>query len=151
MRRAMSGIKKLFTYICLSGLILLFAAPERLSHAHAQTDPEETLQIVQQAIADGDAQRISKFMSTYTEVSILGATTMHSRAQTAYILKAFFKDHPPERFAFQHKLKVGRDWYVRGSYWNKGRQAPYRMELTMQWNGQRFLIKSIKIKRANER
>ncbi len=128
----------------------MFFVPVSLSFAHAQTDPEETLEIVQEAIASGDAQMISRYTSTYTEISILGATTMYSRAQTAYILKAFFKDHPPERFVFQHKLKVGKDWYVRGRYWNRGRQAPYRLELTMQWNGQQFMIKSIKIKRSND-
>ncbi len=111
-------------------------------------DPGETIQIVQRAISKGDVQVISKYTGTYTEISILGSTTMYSRAQTAYILKAFFRDHPPAQFKFQHKLQVGKDWYVHGRYWDKGRQTPYRLEMNMQWNGRQFEIKSIRILRA---
>ncbi len=100
--------------------------------------------MVQQAIATGDAKKISSFVSSYTEVSIEGARTLYSRAQTAYILKAFFRDHPPERFAFQHKLRVGKDWYVHGRYWNRGKSS-YRMEMTFHWNGSQMEIKSISI------
>ncbi len=107
--------------------------------------------MVQRAISKGDAQAISRFTGSYTEVSILGATTRYSRAQTAYILKAFFRDHPPGRFSFEHKLRVGNDWYIRGQYKNRGRQSPYRMEMTMHWNGQQFEIKSISIIELNGR
>lgn len=140
----MTGIKQFFIYTCFAGLFALFAVPESLAYAHMQPDPEETIAMVQQAIASGDAKKISRFASSYTEVSIEGSTTLYSRAQTAYILKAFFRDHPPERFSFQHKLRVGKDWYVHGKYWNRGKSS-YRMELTMQWNGSRMEIKSISI------
>ena len=147
----MSGIRKLFIYTILTGAIVLLAPPWKVLSASAQADPEETLAIVQQAISNGDTRLISRFTSLYTEISILGETTMYSRAQTAYILKAFFRDHPPERFAFQHKLRVGQDWFVYGRYANRGRQTPLRLEMTMHWNGQQFEIKTISIKRVNER
>ncbi len=123
------------------------SAPRSVS-AYWQTDPEETFAIVQRAISQGDAQLISKYLGSYTEVSILGATTMYSRAQTAYILKAFFRDHPPRQFTIQRKLRVGKEWYVHGRYWNRGRKPPYRLEMTMRWNGRKFEIKSIRIKPA---
>ncbi|MFK7845082.1 MAG: DUF4783 domain-containing protein [Rhodothermales bacterium] len=147
----MSEIKKFFIYTCLVGALVWLSAPVKLAHAHLQTDPGETIAKVQRAISKGDAQAISRFTSSYTEVSILGATTMYSRAQTAYILKAFFRDHPPARFSFQHKLRVGSDWYIRGQYQNRGRESPYRMEMTMHWNGQQFEIKSISIKALESR
>lgn len=151
MNSTMPGIKKFFIYTCLIGAFTWLSAPARLAHAHLQTDPGETIVMVQQAISKGDVQEISRFISLYTEVSILGATTRYSRAQTAYILKAFFRDHPPNRFSFEHKLRVGNDWYMRGQYQNRGRQSPYRMEMTMHWNGQQFEIKSISIKELNSR
>ena len=110
-------------------------------------DPGETIARVQKAISDGDVQMLSKYTSAYTEVSILGATTMYSRAQTAYILKAFFRDHPPARFTFDHRLHMGEDWFVRGRYFDRGRQTPYRLEMTMRWNGRQLEIKSIRISR----
>ena len=144
----MSRIQSFFIYTCLPGLIVMLLLPAQVAGAYAQADPEKTIEVVQQAISKGDVQILSKYTGAYTEISILGATTMYSRAQTAYILKAFFRDHPPARFTFQHKLHVGDDWYVRGRYWDRGRQTPYRLEMTLRWNGKQFEIKSIRIMRS---
>ncbi len=143
----MSKHRSFFRYSWLLGCIALIFAGVLPARATVQSDPGETIQIVQRAISKGDVQALSKYTGTYTEISILGATTMYSRAQTAYILKAFFRDHPPAQFTFQHRLQVGKDWYVHGRYWDRGRQTPYRLEMNMRWNGRQFEIKSIRILR----
>lgn len=142
--RAMSGIKKFFIYTFVT-IALAGATSNQKLYAYFQTDPGETFNIVQRAISKGDVRMISKYTSAYTEMSILGATTTYSRAQAAYILKAFFKQHPPEQFAFQHKLRVGKDWFIHGRYRNRDGR-PYRLEMMLRWSGQRFEIKSINIR-----
>lgn len=143
----MSKHRLFYRYSWFWGCVTLFFASVAPAQAGMQSDPGETIQIVQRAISKGDVQMLSKYTGTYTEISILGATTMYSRAQTAYILKAFFRDHPPAQFKFQHRLQVGKDWYVHGRYWDRGRQTPYRLEMNMRWNGRQFEIKSIRILR----
>ena len=133
------------TYVTLFVWIVGLGVLVNPARAHLQDDPAEAKQIVQRAIEDGDARLISQFSGKYTEVSILGASTLYSRAQTVYILKAFFRDHPPESFSFQHQLRVGKEWYFHGRYWYRGQSKPYRLEMVMRWNGQRYEIKSIRI------
>ena len=111
----------------------------------SQGDPSEELADIQRAIKNGNSAELAKYSSTYVEVSMLGATTLHSRAQTAYILRAFFRDYPADRFAFQRKMRLGRDWFVTGKYWHRGDNRPYQVEILLRWNGRSYEIKNIRI------
>lgn len=141
-------LKSVPVYIAALTLIISGLFPRQF--ANAQTDPSQALELVTQAISGGDVDLITKYIGTYTEISILGASTTYSQAQTTYILKAFFRDHPPERANFQNRIQVGNDWYFRGKYWNKDKKQPYRLEMTMRWNGNQYKIKSIVIKAPSD-
>ena len=114
----------------------------------ALVDPSEAIARIQGAINNGNAEEVARYVGTYVEVTQSGATTLHSGAQTAYILKAFFRDHPPERFTFRRRMKLGRDWFIYGDYWYRGDNRPYRIEFLLRWNGQRYEIKTIRFERV---
>lgn len=126
-------------------LSLFFFLTVMPARAGLQDDPTRTIGKIRQAIESGDAESIVRHSSAYVEVSVLGKSTLISRAQSAYVLKAFFRDHPPSGFKLERRLQVGGDWYVRGRYGRRNGEAPFQIELQMRWNGDRYEIKNILI------
>lgn len=124
---------------------LFFFFTIKPAHAGLQDDPTRTIGKIRQAIESGDAESIVRHSSAYVEVSVLGKSTLISRAQSAYVLKAFFRDHPPSAFKVERRLQVGGDWYVRGRYGRRNGETPFQIELQMRWNGDRYEIKNILI------
>lgn len=108
-------------------------------------DPTGLIDEIQRAIQAGNAEAVARHAGAYVEVTMEGATTLHSQAQTAYILKAFFREHPPDAFVFQRRMRLGRDWFMYGRYWYRGDNRPYRIEVLIRWNGRRHEIKSLRI------
>lgn len=131
----------LFT-VFLSLLILFTSTP---AWAGLQDDPSRTIGKIRQAIESADAESIVRHSSAYVEVSVLGKSTLISRAQSAYVLKAFFRDHPPSGFKLERRLQVGGDWYIRGRYGRRSGETPFQLELQIRWNGERYEIKNILI------
>ena len=115
------------------------------AQAAMQDDVDRLILQIQDAIESGNADGIVQRAGSYVEVSVLGSSTLYSRSQSAYILREFFRQHPPKRFAFQRKMNVGKDWYMYGTYWNSTDRETYRMEIRMRWNGRAYEIKNISI------
>ena len=113
--------------------------------AYMQDDLDAVMSHLEDAIESGQANKIVQRAGAYVEVSILGNGTLYSRSQTTYILKAFFKKHPPKRFAFQRRMHVGDDWYMYGTYWDAVDRQTYRLELRMRRTGSGYEIKNIRI------
>lgn len=135
--------------LSLTCIMLLFAGAISSTYAGLQAssereDPTDEIAKIQKAIAEGNSAELSRYSGAYIEVNVSGSTTLHSRAQAAYILKAFFRDNPPERFAFQRTMRLGSDWFVSGQYWQRSDNRPYQVEILLRWNGQRYEIKSIR-------
>ncbi|MBX2818940.1 MAG: DUF4783 domain-containing protein [Rhodothermaceae bacterium] len=124
------------------GLLFFAVAPLQ---AHMQDDIDHIVLYIQQAIESGNAESLVNKSSSYVEVTLLGNTTMYSRAQAGYILREFFREHPPSDFAFQRRLNVGTDWYMYGSYRNGAQNQVYRMEVRIRRNGEGYEIKNIRI------
>ena len=106
-------------------------------------DPSEDIRSIQQAIESGNGEKIAGFAGSYVQVSVAGETSLHSRAQTAYILKAFFRDYPPADFAFERRMRLGKDWFIYGEYRPRGANQSYRIEVLLRWTGNRYELKTI--------
>jgi hypothetical protein len=130
------------TLLLFLAVLIMNPAPAR---AGIQEDPMRTIGKILQAIESSDAEAIVQYTSPYVQVSVLGKSTLISRAQSAYVLKAFFREYPPDGFTLERRLRVGQDWFVRGKYRHRDSDTPFQLELQMRWNGERYEIKNILI------
>ena len=128
----------------ISLIVIFFIAATPL-HAYMQDDLDKVVSSIQNAIERGNAGTLINKSSAYVEVSIMGNSTLYSRSQAGYILKEFFRENPPRKFAFQKRLNVGNDWYMYGTYWNQTKEEAYRMEVRLRMNNGMYEIKNIRI------
>lgn len=112
---------------------------------HAQDLSDDVLREVQKAITRGDAEGLSRHLEPRVDVSIFGVQTLYSRAQTEYVMRAFFRDHPPEQFVLQRAEEEKGTWLATGRYWNRGDAHPYRVTLLLRQRSGDVLIRSIRI------
>jgi predicted metal-dependent phosphoesterase TrpH len=126
------------------GLFALGLALSAVS-ARAQISTAEVLHHVQSAIAQGDADGLARFVEPRVDVAIFGVQTLYSRAQTEYVMRAFFRDHPPEQFVIQRTIEENGTWLATGRYWNRGDAHPYRVTLVLRRRAEEVLIRSIRI------
>ena len=115
------------------------------SFAAAQEDVERTFRQIQRAFAHGDTGSLIRISGEHLEVTLFGMPTLYSRAQTEYVLRAFFREHPPERFVLERRLRSGDDWYAVGQYWHRREANPYRVTIRLHPNGDRLEIRTIQI------
>ena len=146
--------RNFWAFLWLATLSLLVLANFSPAYAAAQGDdppgdPSEAIVSIQEAIEDGNAEQVTRLASSYVEVTVSGATSMHSRAQTAYILKAFFRDCPPADFSFERRTSLGNDWFIYGNYRCRGENRPYRLEVLLRWSGRQYEIKTIRFEQIN--
>ncbi len=111
----------------------------------AQDPSDEVLRQVQKAISGGDAEGLARHLEARVDVSIFGVQTLYSRAQTEYVIRAFFRDHPPEQFVMQRAEEDQGTWLATGRYWNRGDAHPYRVTLLLRQRSGEVLIRSIRI------
>ena len=128
--------------IIIIGLLLCAVLPVQ---ARMQDDIDRIMSYIQEAIESGNGESLASKSSSFVEVTLLGNSTLYSRAQAGYILKEFFREHPPSNFKIQRRMNVGNDWYMYGNYRNSSENASYRLEVRIRRNGDRYEIKNIRI------
>ncbi len=137
----MRGLVRLAVVVWLIGLG--WALP-----AGAQGSTDDVLRAVQRAMSSGDAQALSRMAEPRVDVAIFGMQTLYSQAQTAYVMRAFFRDHPPEQFVIQRTVEDNGTWLATGRYWNRGDAHPYRITFVLRKRGGQLLIRSIRIEQS---
>ena len=60
--------------------------------------PKDICSEINKSIMAGDAQQLSKYLSSTVEMSVLGKEGYFSRVQAVSILSEFFKNNPPKDF-----------------------------------------------------
>ena len=60
--------------------------------------PKDICSEINKSITTGDAQQLSKYLSSTVEMSVLGKEGYFSRVQAVSILSEFFKNNPPKDF-----------------------------------------------------
>ena len=58
---------------------------------------------VKETIKAGSAKELSKYLNQTVDVTLDGAVQSYSKAQAEFILRDFFKVHPPEEFNIIHQ------------------------------------------------
>jgi hypothetical protein len=81
--------------------VMLGSALLVVNPALAQSN--EVVDQVKEAIKAGSAKELSKFLSQTIDVTIDGKIQNYSKAQAEFVLRDFFKAHPPSDFSIIHQ------------------------------------------------
>ena len=83
---------------------------------------EQSLAQIEQGLRKGDVEFILPYLHDPVEIAISGKAKMYSRTQATYVLKDFFKMHPPRGFTFMHRGRSENVLYAIGAYHGQGEQ-----------------------------
>ncbi|MDX1627764.1 MAG: DUF4783 domain-containing protein [Fulvivirga sp.] len=126
-------MKKSLKYIVL-GMIMMFCLP-----THAQDD---VIDNVKEAIKAGSSKEFAKYFNENIDVTVEGEMKRYSRTQAEYVLRDFFKLHPPSSFTIVHEgSSKGGLPYAIGQYLSK--DDTYRVWMRLKNTNNRYLIHEI--------
>ncbi len=91
------------------------------------TGPPAVAQRVAAAFAEGDARRLLTPSADRVEISLFGNRTFYSSSQAVYVLREFFRSHPPGHFALGDVMEAGTSFFVRGEYEEARRVRRHRV------------------------
>ena len=80
----------------LAGVVLVLVAFQSL----AQTD---VINQVKETIKAGSAKELSRYLHNTVDVTLEGNVQSYSKAQAEFVLRDFFKQHPPSEFSIIHQ------------------------------------------------
>lgn len=102
----------------------------------------EVVDQVKEAIKAGSAKELSKFLNQAIDVTIDGKLQNYSKAQAEFVLRDFFKAHPPNDFSIIHQgsSKGGQPFAI-GKYISGSDQ--YRVWMKIKAVGKDQLIHEI--------
>jgi hypothetical protein len=97
---------------------------------------------VKETIKTGSAKELSKFLSTTVDITIDGKVGSYSKAQAEFVLRDFFKAHPPNEFNVLHQgsSKGGQPFAI-GQY--KSGDDTYRVWMNIKSIEKSQLIQEI--------
>jgi hypothetical protein len=97
---------------------------------------------VKETIKTGSAKEISKFLSQTVDITIDGKVGSYSKAQAEFVLRDFFKAHPPSEFNVLHQgsSKGGQPFAI-GQY--KSGADTYRVWMNIKSVDKSQLIQEI--------
>jgi len=121
-------------------LSILFFATAFAQSAGAQN--ADAIAQVSEAIKAGSAKELTKFLNPTVDVTIEGKVENYSKAQAEFVLRDFFKAHPPSEFNIIHQgqSKGGQPFAI-GQY--KSQQDTYRVWMKLKAEGNQQLIQEI--------
>ncbi len=121
-------------------LIVLCGALLTGVRAFSQTDG--IIDQVKESIKAGSAKELSKYFNQAVDVTIEGKPENFSKAQAEFVLRDFFKAHPPSEFNIIHQgsSKGGQPFAI-GQY--KSGSETYRVWMKIKTTGKEQLIQEI--------
>jgi hypothetical protein len=123
-------------------LLLALSGPPRV---RAQEPDEAVLKSLEAAFAGGDVEALLKRSATRLEVAIFGESRLYSRSQARYVLRDFFEERKPERFAFSASSKTNGGWFAEGEYWYSRAERPLRVYMRLRQNGTAWELREVLI------
>jgi hypothetical protein len=84
---------------CLSVLIVLLIS----FHTEILAQGGDVIDQVKETIKAGSAKELSKYLNQTVDVTLDGSPQSYSKAQAEFVLRDFFKQHPPAEFSIIHQ------------------------------------------------
>jgi hypothetical protein len=69
---------------------------------------------IKEVLKTGNAKEVSQYLSPSVDISVDGTLNTYSKAQAEFVLRDFFKKHPPTDFTILHsgKSKSGQQYAI---------------------------------------
>jgi hypothetical protein len=102
----------------------------------------EVIDQVKETIKTGSAKELSKYLNPSVDVTIEGKLDTYSKAQAEFVLRDFFKAHPPNEFSIIHQgqSKGGQPFAI-GQY--KSGNDTYRVWMKIKAVNREQLVQEI--------
>lgn len=119
--------------------------------ARAQETRDRNLERLQEALESGDVEAVLGQAAERIDVTLFSANALYSRAQAQYVLRDFFREYPPRRFAFKEPSRRDENWFAAGQYWYGSSDEPLAVYVRLRRQGERWELREIRIdRRAKE-
>jgi hypothetical protein len=82
--------------------LLLLIACVACTAAAQPADNKASFEAIETCVRVGDAAALSAWFPNTVECNLLGEENTYSKAQATIVLKKFFENYPPAKFAFKH-------------------------------------------------
>jgi hypothetical protein len=97
---------------------------------------------IRDAIKAGSAKEAVKYFNQSLDISLEGAINTYSKTQAEFVLRDFFKNHPPSEFNIVHTgSSKGGLQYALGDY--KSNDGTYTVLIRVKQSGNTFLVTEI--------
>jgi hypothetical protein len=108
----------------------------------AQAQSQDVIAQVTETIKVGSAKELTKFLNPTVDVTIEGKVENYSRAQAEFVIRDFFKAHPPSEFTIIHQgqSKGGQPFAI-GQY--KSQNDTYRVWMKLKASDNQQFIQEI--------
>lgn len=133
----------------LTALCLVVSSPV-LAQGQASASrpiPDAIVQDLGSAFSNGDAQALLDHATDRVEISLFGTRTYYSRAQALYVLRDFFKKHPPQRFESDEVAEAGTTYFVTGRYWHLRTDQPLQLYVRVSTESEDWNLHEVRIER----
>jgi Domain of unknown function (DUF4783) len=102
----------------------------------------EVFASIKDALKAGSAKEIVKFFNQSLDINLEGEINTYSKVQSEFVLRDFFKKHPPTDFAIVHTgSSKGGLQYAIGDYKSNG--ATYTVLIRVKQAGENYLVHEI--------
>lgn len=104
--------------------------------------PADVIAQITETIKAGSAKELTKFLNPTVDVTIEGKVENYSKAQAEFVLRDFFKAHPPSEFSIIHQgqSKGGQPFAI-GQY--KSQSEIYRVWMKLKTTDNQQVIQEI--------
>ncbi|HEY1009554.1 MAG: DUF4783 domain-containing protein [Daejeonella sp.] len=115
----------------------------------AKTKQATDIDSLARYFSSGDAQKVSGYFSSTVELNILSEENLYSKAQAEQILRGFFFKNRPVSAKVIHRLTSNPNYKLAVLSMVTAKDK-FRVYTSLSSNGERFLIKEIRIEYDKE-
>ncbi len=110
----------------------------------AKTVQNEDIDLLARYFSSADAKKVSGYFSSTLEINILSEENLYSKAQAEQIIRDFFSKNKPASVKIIHRLTSNPNYKLAVLSMVTAKDK-FRISISLNSNGERFLIKEIRI------
>ncbi len=104
---------------------------------------------ITKAITAGNSKALGAYLTGNVDLTVNETSGVYSKDQAEVILNRFFSDHKPSGYSIKHEGKSKlEDFYYIGDL--KTAKSDYRLTFFLKKEGDKFLIKQLRIESGDE-
>ncbi|MDR2358718.1 MAG: DUF4783 domain-containing protein [Prevotellaceae bacterium] len=127
-------------------ILFLFLACVICTAAAQPADNKASFDAMEACIRTGDVTALSAWFPNTLECNLLGEESAYSKAQATMVLKNFFEQHPPAKFAFKHSSDKQTVKYAIGILQTKNNDI-LRVTILIKDQNKELKIQQLRIER----